>query len=128
VVWKRFVVVDVLWAFKCFGTYSYGVVFMHIEVLAISGSCSQIVIISTNFVLFCWVWCFITWVLWVRLCDFSVIVVFLCMSISMAFMFSLRYSYSYIAAYVLTLQLLLHYDSFTAWIHLFSLCKISKWF
>jgi len=95
VVWKRFVAVDVLWAFKCFGTYSSGVIFLHIEVLAISGSCSHIIIISnTNFVLFCWVWCFIAWVLWVHLCDFSAIAMFLFMAISMAFMFSLHYSYS----------------------------------
>jgi hypothetical protein len=75
-----------------------------------------------SFVLFCWMWCFIAKVLWVHLCNFSVAIVFLFMVISMAFVFSLHYSCSCIVD-VLTLRLLLHHNSFVAWIFSF-LCVI----
>jgi hypothetical protein len=96
VVWRRFVVIDLLWALKRFGTCSSSIDSLHIEALATSGSCSQIVVIGMNFVLFCWVWCFITRMLWVHLCDFNATTMLLFMVIFMAFVFSLHYSYSYI--------------------------------
>lgn len=90
VVWRRFVVIDLLWTLKRFGTCSSRIVSLHIEALAIGGSCSQIVIISTNFVLFCCVWCFISWMLWVHLCNFNATTMFLFMAIFMGFVFSLH--------------------------------------
>jgi hypothetical protein len=54
-------------------------------------------------------------VLWVHLCDFNVMVVFMFMVISMAFMFFLHYNYSYIMD-VFALQLFLHHDFLVQWI------------
>lgn len=89
-VWRMFVVIDLLWALKRFGTYSFGIVSQHIEALATGGSCLWIVIINMNFVLFCWVWCFIAQMLWVHLCDFNATTMFLFMAIFIALVFSLH--------------------------------------
>ncbi len=64
--------------------------------------------------------------LWVHLCNFSVVIVFMFMVIFMAFVFFLHYSCSCIVD-VPTLRILLHRDSSVAWILSF-LCDISRWF
>jgi hypothetical protein len=89
-VWKRFVVIKLLWVLKCFKTYSYGISSV------VGCSCSWIIVVGMSFVLFCLGvvfhctccgFMFVTLMLW--LC-------FLFRAISMAFMFILHYNCSYI--------------------------------
>jgi hypothetical protein len=119
-VWCRWFVVS----FEAFqDLFFWHCFFTHLGV--IGGSCLQIVIVGTSWVLFCWVWCSIMQVLWVHLCNFNVVDVFLLMAISMASVFFLHYNYSYIANDH-ALWLLLHCDSFKTWILLFFMCNISR--